>query len=92
MLEWKMWTLQFVTELNKVHFVCFKVLEIFWINSETIIEFGFRSGFHMIWRIMQISEGVIRPSRPSSIYIILQPHPEVIDLLTLPVTVIFISM
>ena len=30
--------------------------EIFWMNDKTIIEFGFR----IIWRIMGISEGVIR--------------------------------
>ena len=42
------WTLKFVTELNKVQF---KVLEIFWTNNKTIIEFGFR----MIQRIMQIT-------------------------------------
>ena len=29
--------------------------ELFWMNYETIIEFGFR----IIWRIMEISEGVI---------------------------------
>ena len=47
--------------------------ELFWMNDNTIIEFGFR----IIWRIMEISEGVIRlglrPRRitPSSISIIL---------------------
>ena len=44
--------------------------EIFWMNDKTIIEFGFR----IIWRIMEISEGVIRRGRtllPSSISIIL---------------------
>ena len=30
--------------------------ELFWMNNETIIEFGFR----IIWRIMENSEGVIR--------------------------------
>ena len=30
--------------------------ELFWMNNKTIIEFGFR----IIWRIMEISEGVIR--------------------------------
>ena len=30
--------------------------ELFWMNNKTIIEFGFR----IIWRIMAISEGVIR--------------------------------
>ena len=29
--------------------------EAFWMNNKTIIEFGFR----IIWRIMEISEGVI---------------------------------
>ena len=29
--------------------------ELFWMNNKTIIEFGFR----IIWRIMEISEGVI---------------------------------
>ncbi len=54
-------------------FCAFGALEIFWMNNKTIIEFGFR----MIWRIMQISEGVIRLSlrlrriTPSSICIIL---------------------
>ena len=32
--------------------------ELFWINNKTIIEFGFRT----IWRIMEISAGVIRPT------------------------------
>ena len=47
--------------------------ELFWMNNKTIIEFGFR----IIWRIMEISKGVIRlglrPRRitPSSISIIL---------------------
>ena len=47
--------------------------ELFWMNNKTIIEFDFR----IIWRIMEISEGVIRlglrPQRitPSSISIIL---------------------
>ena len=47
--------------------------ELFWMNNRTIIEFG----FHILWRIMEISEGVIRlglrPRRitPSSISIIL---------------------
>ena len=51
----------------------FRAMEIFWMNNKAIIEFGFR----MIWRIMQISEGVIRRSRrlrritPSEICIIL---------------------
>ena len=53
--------------------------ELFWMNNKTIIEFGFR----VMWRIMEISEGVIRlglrPRRitPSLISIILhntQPH------------------
>ena len=30
--------------------------ELFWMNNKTMIEFGFR----IIWRIMEISEGVIR--------------------------------
>ena len=30
--------------------------ELFWMNNKTIIEFGFRT----IWRIMEISECVIR--------------------------------
>ena len=30
--------------------------ELFWMNNKTIIEFG----FHIIWRIVEISEGVIR--------------------------------
>ena len=30
--------------------------ELFWMNNETVIEFG----FGIIWRIMEISEGVIR--------------------------------
>ena len=34
--------LQFVTELDKVHFGFLKALEIFGINNKTIIEFGFR--------------------------------------------------
>ena len=29
--------------------------ELFWMNNKTIIEFGFR----IMWRIMEISEGVI---------------------------------
>ena len=33
-----------------------KNLEIFWRNNKTIIEFGLR----ILWRIMEISEGVIR--------------------------------
>ena len=33
--------------------------ELFWMNNKTIIEFGFR----IIWRIMEISEGVIRRGR-----------------------------
>ena len=47
--------------------------ELFWMNNKTIIEFGFR----VMWRIMEISEGVIRlglrPRRitPSLISIIL---------------------
>ena len=36
-------------------------------NNKTIIEFGFR----IIWRIMEISEGVIRLITPSSISTIL---------------------
>ena len=43
-------------ELNKEHFVFFRAQEIFWMNKKTIIEFG----LSMIWRIMQISAGVIR--------------------------------
>ena len=43
-------------------------MELFWMNNKTVIEFGFR----IIWRIMEISEGVIRRGRtPSSISIIL---------------------
>ena len=30
--------------------------ELFWMNDKTIIEFGFR----IIWRILEILEGVIR--------------------------------
>ena len=30
--------------------------ELFWMNNKTMIEFGFR----IIWRIMEISKGVIR--------------------------------
>ena len=30
--------------------------ELFWMNNKTMIEFSFR----IIWRIMEISEGVIR--------------------------------
>ena len=47
--------------------------ELFWMNNKTIIELGFR----IIWRIMEISEGVIylglrsRRIAPSSISIIL---------------------
>ena len=39
-------------------------------NNKTIVEFGFR----IIWRIMEISEGIIRPGwlKPSLISIILQ--------------------
>ena len=33
----------------------FLTFELFWRNNKTIIEFG----FHRIWRILQISEGVI---------------------------------
>ena len=33
--------------------------ELFWMNNETVIEFG----FGIIWRIMEISEGVIRRGR-----------------------------
>ena len=33
--------------------------ELFWMNNKTMIEFGFR----IIWRIMEISEGVIRRGR-----------------------------
>ena len=33
--------------------------ELFWMNNKTIIEFGFR----ITWRIMEISEGVIRLGR-----------------------------
>lgn len=43
-------------ELNKEHFVFFRAQEIFWMNKKAIIEFG----LSMIWRIMQISAGVIR--------------------------------
>ena len=32
------------------------LLLLFWMNNKTIIEFSFR----IIWRIMEISEGVIR--------------------------------
>ena len=39
--------------------------ELFSMNNKTVIEFG--SGFRIIWRIMEISEGVT----PSSISIIL---------------------
>ena len=50
--------------------------ELFWMNNKTIIEFGFRF-FPVIWRIMEIEEGVsrlrLRPRRitPFSISIIL---------------------
>ena len=33
--------------------------ELFWMNDKTIIEFGFR----IIWRILEISKGVIRRGR-----------------------------
>ena len=33
--------------------------ELFWMNNKTVIEFG----FGIIWRIMEISEGVIRRGR-----------------------------
>ena len=38
--------------------------ELFWMNNKTIVEYGFR----IIWRIMEISEGVICRGRitPSS--------------------------
>ena len=50
--------------------------ELFWMNNKTIIEFGFRF-FPVIWRIMEIEEGVsrlrLRPRRitPFSISITL---------------------
>ena len=37
--------------------------EVFWMNNKTIIEFGFR----IIWRIMEISEGVIRLGRDNTL-------------------------
>ena len=37
-------------------FSLFLNLQLFWRNNETIIEFGFRR----IWRILQISEGIIQ--------------------------------
>ena len=33
----------------------FKNYKLFWMNNKTIIEFGFR----IIWRIMEMEEGVI---------------------------------
>ena len=33
--------------------------ELFWMNNKTVIEFG----FGIIWRIMEIPEGVIRRGR-----------------------------
>ena len=60
-------------DAGKLVLAMFLYEELFWMNNKTIIEFGFR----IIWRIMEISEGVIhlglRPRRitPSSISIIL---------------------
>ena len=38
-------------------------LELFWMNNKTIIEFG----FHILWRITEISAGVIRLGFPRSL-------------------------
>ena len=48
--------------LHRPRLACFSLflnLELFWRNNKTIIEFGFRR----IWRILQISEGVIHLGR-----------------------------
>ena len=47
-------------------------------NNKTIIEFGFR----IIWRIMEISEGVIRPKTPLDLHnssLDTQPHSLIIN-------------
>ena len=41
---------------GKLVLAMFLNLELFWMNNKAIIEFGFR----IIWRIMEISQGVIR--------------------------------
>ena len=45
-------------------FSLFLNLELFWKNNNTIIEFGFRR----IWRVLQISEGVIHLDLQHSSY------------------------
>ena len=42
-------------EVTKHVLAMFLYLKLFWMNNKTIIEFAFR----IIWRIMEISEGVI---------------------------------
>ena len=46
--------------------------ELLWMNNKTIIEFGFR----IIWRIMEISEGVIRRG-------LTQPHSLIVKYTTI---------
>ena len=57
-------------------FLCFWLARwLFWINNELIIEFGFR----IIWRIMEISKGVIRLDLHYSPDVhVTQPHSKIV--------------
>ena len=86
------WTCTIGDELNidggKHVLAMFLNKELFWMNNKTIIEFG----FHILWRIMDISEGINAPWPTASMDNTLldlhdfskvtQPHSFIVDFLS----------